>query len=166
MARVFVGIGSNIDPQVNIASILSLLQNHFSPLRISPIYQSPAVGFSGDIFYNLVVEFEYLQPLSELIQTLSAFEQQYQGALSGLRYHPRKMDIDVLLFGDLVEFTADYEIPRSDILKFAFVLKPLVDLAPELIHPQLQLTLRQLWETSIHPHFPLKVSNTLLINSS
>ncbi len=76
MARVFVGIGSNIDPQANIASILRLLQNHFAPLRTSPIYQCPAVGFEGSIFYNLVVEFQYLQPLSELIQTLSAFEQQ------------------------------------------------------------------------------------------
>lgn len=148
MTRVFVSIGSNINPKENIKNCLQFLKTAFPDLTHSPIYQSPPVGFQGDLFYNLVVEFTYSDTLQHLRQVLSEIEAKYQGPLDGPKYCSRTIDLDLLLFGHLIEITEAYELPRSDIIKFAFVLKPLADLAPDVVHPQLQLTIKELWQNS------------------
>ena len=134
---------------------MAILKQRCNNLIISPIYQSPALGFDGDAFLNLVVKFNYNDSLDSLRKWLYQMENQHDGNVDGPRYQPRTLDLDLLLFGDLIEINSEYEIPRSDITKFAFVLKPLVDIAPDLVHPQLQLSMSQLWAQSKLQAFPL-----------
>lgn len=155
MTRVFVGIGSNIDPENNFSQAFTLLEKHFSPINISPIYQCQAVGFEGDLFLNAVIEFHSDQPLERVASQLHAIERQFDRYKQSPKYRSRKLDLDLLLFGDLILHDEQYEIPRSDITKFAFVLKPLADLAPQLTHPQLKITMDELWHRSQLLEFPM-----------
>ncbi|HYY16845.1 MAG TPA: 2-amino-4-hydroxy-6-hydroxymethyldihydropteridine diphosphokinase, partial [Gammaproteobacteria bacterium] len=70
MARVYIGIGSNVDPEANIRRGIRLLRRTFGDLIVSPVYESPAVGFAGDNFYNLVVSFDTAFDPRALIQAL------------------------------------------------------------------------------------------------
>jgi len=156
MTQVFIGIGSNINPLKNINLALNELTQKFSELIQSPIYQSQAVGFDGDDFYNLVVSFHYPDSLANLLEYLEQLETKIQGQIaSALKYRSRRIDLDLLLFGEQIEINEHYEIPRSDILKFAFVLKPLADIAPQLVHPTLQLPIQRIWQNSALKNIPL-----------
>ena len=135
-------------------------------MKQSPIYRSAPVGFVGDFFLNCVVEFEFPDDLPSLQKLLATIEAKYRGPQKVPTYQSRTIDLDLLLFGDWVEITEDYELPRSDILKFAFVLKPLVDLAPSLMHPQLQRSMLELWDCSTLKHFPLERTESLAVNCS
>ena len=65
----------------------------------------------------------------------------------GSNIAPRSLDLDIILFGDQVGEVAGLRLPRADILRYAFVLKPLADLAPDATHPELGRTYRELWES-------------------
>jgi 2-amino-4-hydroxy-6-hydroxymethyldihydropteridine diphosphokinase len=71
------------------------------------------------------------------------------------------MDLDVLLFGDRVEKTAEYTLPRPDLLKRPFMLGPMAEIAPEVMHPTANQTIGQLWEAfdrDAHPMFPVDIT--------
>jgi 2-amino-4-hydroxy-6-hydroxymethyldihydropteridine diphosphokinase len=146
-AKIFVSIGSNINRQQNIATALHLLEESYGQLQISPIYESTAVGFVGDDFYNLVVSFDSTQTIGQLKSQLCAIECQISEQLLRQAFQPRGIDLDLLLVGDSVQLDSEAIIPRDDILKFAFVLKPLADLAPNLRHPIIQLSYAELWQS-------------------
>ena len=134
MTQVFIGIGSNVEPEQQIRAAVQLLREHFGQLRVSPVYRNPAVGFDGDDFFNLVAGFES-EAGFELVHTiLEQIEAACGRVRGGPRYAPRTLDIDLLLYGDLVHETAPV-LPRKDLLRYAFVLKPMVDIAPDHTHP-------------------------------
>lgn len=147
MAKVYVGIGSNIDKQHHILEVIEELSEQFSSLEVSPIYESSAEGFEGDDFYNLVVEFETELSPTEVYQVLRHIESSHgRQRLSGNQFVARTLDLDQLLYNDLEIDDGYVSIPNQDILDYAFVLKPLVDIARDVQHPTLKVPLSQLWQ--------------------
>lgn len=134
MTRIFVGIGSNVEPERRVRDALQGLRQRFGMLRVSPVYRNPAVGFQGDDFLNLVVAFASEASAVEVHAALAGIERQCGRIRGGPRFAPRTLDLDLLLYGDLI-CAAPVRLPRPEILKYAYVLKPLTDLAPEQRHP-------------------------------
>lgn len=145
MARVFVSIGSNIDRDRHIRAALDALADHFGPLVISPVYESEAVGFDGDAFYNLVVGFDTELSAADLTTALRAIEDCNGRHRDGPRYSARTLDIDILLYDQLSGLIDAVQLPRPEILQHAFVLRPLADIAADEVHPVVGKTYVELW---------------------
>lgn len=145
MPRVYVSIGSNIARERNIRAAVAALREQFTALALSPVYRTPAEGFVGDDFYNLVAAFDTDLPLEALAERLAAIEAAQGRKRNGPRFGPRTLDIDVLLYGDLVRHDARFDIPRDDIALYAHVLGPLAELAPDLAHPETGERFGELW---------------------
>lgn len=141
---VFVGIGSNIEPRTHIPRALGLLEQRFGGLRVSRFYECPAVGFDGDPFVNLVAGFDSNEPPLDVVRGLRAIERQC-GRSRSEKMRSRTMDLDLLLYGDHILDDADLRVPRSDILCYAFVLKPLAELIPDARHPVNGVRYADLW---------------------
>ena len=142
MHQVYVSIGSNIDRETNIRGALRSLRDAFSGLVVSPVYECPAYGFDGDDFYNLVAGFASEQSdIDELLACLKRLERQFGREPHTKSHASRTLDIDLLLYDDLC--LPEHGIPREDILKYYFVLKPLSDIAPDLRHPRTGQTMRE-----------------------
>ncbi|WP_286239854.1 2-amino-4-hydroxy-6-hydroxymethyldihydropteridine diphosphokinase [Neptuniibacter halophilus] len=146
MAQVYLSIGSNIQREQHILSALSALLTHFSPISFSAVYESQAVGFDGDNFYNLVAGFETDMPLAELSPLLKQIEDENGRCRQGPKFSGRTLDIDILTYGDLVGTHAGVQLPRDEIGKNAFVLWPLAEIAPEQIHPAEGVSYAALWQ--------------------
>ena len=144
--QVWLGLGSNIDAEANIRAAVSALRKHYDELVISPVYESEAVGFEGDNFLNLVVGVHTDESIDELNQVLKNIEDDNGRSRSGEKFSSRTLDIDILTYGqhDLTE--QGINIPRHEILTYAFVLKPLSDVAPDGMHPHLEMTYKRLWD--------------------
>ncbi len=144
VSKVFVGIGSNIEPRTHIPHALRLLDERFGPLQVSQIYRCPAVGFDGDAFLNLVVGFTTGADPLMLVQALHCIEE-HCGRPRAERMSSRRMDLDLLLYGDRIIDSDGLCLPRADILRYAFVLKPLAEMVPEQRHPVEQRSYAALW---------------------
>lgn len=128
-----IGIGSNIDRGRNLRLGAAALEERLGPLRLSPVYRNPAVGFEGPDFYNLAAAFETSLAPARLVAIFEDIHRRAGRCRSGDRNASRTLDIDLLLYGDSVR--ADPQLPRDDVLDYAFVLKPLTDIVPDLTHP-------------------------------
>ena len=125
--------------------VIDLMQkNLFGEIKISPIYQSEPVGLKGDDFYNLVVRFETSYDIDVLETKLREIEYYFGRQRNQPPHTSRTLDIDLFLFGDLI--SEEHNVPRNDIIKYGFVLKPLCDIEPNLIHPTKGEKIRILWE--------------------
>ena len=133
--RIFVGIGSNIDREKNIKSCMSILKGVYGDMMVSPVYETESMGFDGPNFYNLVSCFETDQSVYELKNTLNDIENDHGRHFKETKFSSRTLDIDILYYDDLVLSDDKIQIPRKEICEYDFVLKPLVDLAPDFIHP-------------------------------
>lgn len=146
MAQVYVGIGSNVEPEYHIRAALAALRQRFEPLTVSTVYANPAVGFVGADFLNLVAGFETELTVYDVAAALRAIEAAYQRPCGGLKLTPRALDLDLLLYGDLVlNEEGGLHIPRAEIAHHAFVLRPLAEIAGERRHPVLRVTFAELW---------------------
>ena len=145
MPRVFVSIGSNIDPGQNVRGALNALERHFGPLLRSTVYESEPVGFEGSNFYNLVVGFDTGEAVAVVKATLAQIENDF-GRTRDIGDGSRTLDLDLLLYGNLVRHNGDSDLPRSDIRSYAFVLRPLAELAPDMPHPETGQTFDQMWK--------------------
>jgi 2-amino-4-hydroxy-6-hydroxymethyldihydropteridine diphosphokinase len=144
MPRVYLSLGSNIEPRRHLGAALDALAESFGNLLLSPVYESPAVGFEGDHFLNLVVGVATELPVGELAQRLRAIEDTNNRRRGAAKFCSRTLDIDILTYGDAVGVIDGIRLPRDEILRYAFVLRPLADIAPEVEHPAVQRTYRQL----------------------
>lgn len=142
--RVYLSLGSNINRQHNITSALQALVEHFGEVSISPVYESESVGFDGSPFFNLVALIHTTKSVGELVDTLHAIEEAHGRTRQEKKFASRTLDIDVLTYGDAVGVIDGVELPREEIEHHAFVLKPLVDMAPTELHPRLKMTYQQL----------------------
>ncbi|HKJ17388.1 MAG TPA: 2-amino-4-hydroxy-6-hydroxymethyldihydropteridine diphosphokinase [Xanthomonadales bacterium] len=148
---VYLGLGSNVHARENIASGIDALDKALSNLELSPAYRTRAIGFDGDDFINLVARGNTsMQPL-ELKSWLNDLENRHGRTRDVPKFSDRTLDIDILLFDDLWTRLPGLEIPRPEIEEFAHVLKPLADLAPNLIHPATGITLNEIWQGFKNP---------------
>ena len=149
MSTAYLGLGSNVNSRSNILAGIKALREEFDDVQLSPAYQTRAIGFDGDDFINLVACIETtLQPL-ELKQFLNELEDRHGRARNVAKFSDRTLDIDILLYEDLYLVSPVIDIPRAEIMKFSHVLKPLADLAPELLHPVHRKTIAEIWQA--HP---------------
>lgn len=145
MRRVYLSLGSNIDPEKHLRAALSELQTRFGALMISPIYRCAAVGFAGADFLNLAVALDTELDPHTLNVWLHALEDRHGRQRNVPRFSNRTLDIDIVLYDDLVlQGEGNLDIPRAE-LKYAFVLKPIADIAPDVRHPLSGKTMRELW---------------------
>lgn len=154
MAQCYVSVGSNIDKEKNIEAGLNSLRETFGELTVSPIYETAAVGFDGDDFYNLVVGFESNLTAQDIAKKLRELEFTHGRLPNSQKFSARSLDLDLLLCGEAIIDDGKLKLPRPDIERYAFVLQPLVDLAPDLIHPVLQKTYREMLLASQIPICP------------
>ncbi len=147
MTACYVSVGSNIDKEKNIEVALCSLRETFGKLTISPIYETAAMGFDGDDFLNLVVGFETNLSAHAVFETLREMEFKQGRLPNSQKFSPRYLDLDLLLYGDAIIDDGILKLPRADIEKYHFVLRPLTDVAPDLIHPVLKKSYREMLET-------------------
>jgi 2-amino-4-hydroxy-6-hydroxymethyldihydropteridine diphosphokinase len=146
MALVYLSLGSNIDREHHISAALDALADCFGSLEISTVYESVAVGFEGDSFYNLVVGINSDLPVGEITKVLKHIEDRNGRDRSAPKFGPRSLDIDILTVDDLVGEIDGIKLPRSEVLKNAFVLQPLAELACDMTHPLTQKSIGQHWQ--------------------
>jgi 2-amino-4-hydroxy-6-hydroxymethyldihydropteridine diphosphokinase len=144
MARVYVSIGSNIERERNIAAALRRLEAVFGPLEQSSVYESEAVGFDSDPFYNLVVGFETKETPRAIQEVLHRIEAD-SGRIRTANLSARTLDLDLLLYDDLVSDADGMALPREDITQYAFVLAPLAQIAGSRRHPVSGVRFADLW---------------------
>lgn len=146
MSTVYLGLGSNTDPEAHLKAAIDWLDREFSGLELSPAYRSESVGFDGSDFINLVARIETnVKPLM-LKQQLTTFEDANGRDRSTPRFSDRVIDIDILLYGSQISDDPKLILPREEILHYAHVLRPLAELAPELEHPRAEKTMAEIWQ--------------------
>jgi len=143
---VHIGIGSNIDRENSIRGAVRELAAHYGSLTLSPVYESKAHGFEGDNFYNLVAGFDTAESIERIKETLSRIELRFGRTRQGDRFSARTLDLDLLLYDDIVRHDSQVNLPHPDIQRYAFVLCPLADIAPDLRHPETGLSCARMWE--------------------
>jgi 2-amino-4-hydroxy-6-hydroxymethyldihydropteridine diphosphokinase len=153
MPRVFVAAGSNIEPERNLALAARELRLAWPQVQFSPWYRNRAAGFEGEDFINFAVGFDSGEPVQVVVTKLRAIEELCGRPRAAAKWAPRSMDLDVLLYGDLVE--PELKLPRPDLLKRAYMLGPLADIAPDVMHPTAGATIGQLWERFDREAHPL-----------
>ncbi len=156
MRNIYLGIGSNINPETNIKQALKLLELEFGSLKESSIYKNPAIGFSGPNFLNMVINFESELSIFEIQKIL----QQVETAIGidpedKQKFTSRIIDIDLLLAGEVIFHSDTLNIPRPGITQYPFILKPLLDVTPDLIDPLSNSPYIEIWN---------KISNTIDVN--
>lgn len=144
MAKVYVSVGSNINRAHNIRSCIAALEANFGKIQCSSVFETIAVGFEGDNFYNLVVCFE-AENAQQVSDILHRIEEEHGRKRGEKRFSDRTLDIDLLLFGEKDLKSDGYDVPRDEIIRYAFVLAPLAELAPHEKHPHLGTTYADLW---------------------
>lgn len=146
MPRVFIGIGSNIDRDRSVRAGVAELQQSYGDVQLSAVYESDAVGFEGDPFYNLVAAFDTDDSVVQVVANLSGIEDRHGRLRSGERFAARTLDLDLLLFGDAIINAEKYHVPRDEIPRYAFVLWPLSEMAPQMKHPETGESFALMWE--------------------
>jgi len=146
MARIYISIGSNIEAEQHLRQAVAELRMRYGELQLSSVYESESVGFDGDNFLNMVVGLDTDEDVHRVVQNLRQIEDRHGRVRSGPRFSARTLDLDLLLYNDLVLKEKGLELPRGEITHNAFVLWPLAELAPELVHPVRQQTMACLWQ--------------------
>lgn len=146
MTRAYVAAGSNVEPIRNLHRALDVLQRHFAPLQLSRAYRNQAVGFSGEDFVNLVIAFDTDLDVRAMMDRLHEAEAVCGRERDAPKWAPRAMDLDVLLFGDMTCAEPGLTLPRPDLVRRPYMLGPMAEIAPQLVHPSLGATMSELWQ--------------------
>ncbi|WP_419149003.1 2-amino-4-hydroxy-6-hydroxymethyldihydropteridine diphosphokinase [Pseudoalteromonas 'SMAR'] len=150
MAQIFISLGSNIEKEKNLRSGLAALIKHFPQYQHSSVYESEAVGFAGNNFYNSVFAATTSMPLQQVCRLLKTIEYDHGRRCNEKKFSPRTLDLD-LLFYDQVVCDSPAQLPRDEITKNAFVLQPLAELAGDFLHPTEDKSVAQLWQEYHNP---------------
>lgn len=145
MTTGFISIGSNIDKEIHIPSSIAALKVQFDHIVLSSLYQTAAVGFEGDDFLNLIVQFDSELEPKAVAKILRSIELDHGRTRDSRKYAARTLDLDLILYGDTIINDGRLQIPRDEIERYAFVLEPLAEIAPDLLHPISKKSYAELW---------------------
>jgi len=149
MAKVYIGIGSNLgDRGKNIADAVNCIEQEKSLnlTKQSSLYETGAVGGPPQgKFLNGALEVETNLPPRDLLERLKGIERKLGRDFSEVRWGPRTIDLDILLYGNLILNEPGLTIPHPLFHKRVFVLRPLAEIAPEIKHPVLKKTVKELF---------------------
>ena len=158
MTHVVLSLGSNIDREKNIRFAWSKIGERFGEMEISPIYETVSIGFDGPAFFNFILGIFTPDPILEIREYLRGIETA-AGRIRGVKeFDNRILDIDVILFGDNNLRPEGLNVPRDEIEKYAYILKPLSDLYPSMKHPISGKKFKHMWLDFGHTQ-QLEVSN-------
>jgi 2-amino-4-hydroxy-6-hydroxymethyldihydropteridine diphosphokinase len=157
MSLAYFGLGSNLDAEHNLRLAVRELRKRFSVQKISSVYRSKALGFEGADFLNVVTSLD-----TELTPHDLCMEVELIHELAGRRRRPEKfvsrtLDIDLLLYDQLVLDEPPVRLPRKDVLQYSFVLKPLAEIAPDYRHPVTGKLISDHWRKFDAASHPLTV---------
>ena len=160
MPTAHLSLGSNLDPERHLRVAIDALRARFDAVRVSTVYRFPAVGYDGADFLNAAASIQTDLSPQALNAWLHALEDAHGRDRSGPRYSDRTLDIDIVLYDDLVaEGAGNLRIPRDE-LRHAFVLKPLAEIAPQAMHPLERRTISELWRA--HPEHGVRFEEVAL----
>ncbi len=162
MPLVYLGIGSNSCPEVNLKLGVRELMRRFDFQAASSVYSNTAVGFDGEDFLNAVVGVQTDRSPQDVCAELELIH-----ALAGRKretatFVSRTLDIDLLLYDQLVLNEPPVRIPRDDVLEYSFVLGPLAEIAPDFVHPVTGETIATHWANFDKESHPLRASSLIL----
>ncbi len=140
MPRCWLSIGSNQDREASIRGAIVDLRSAFGELTLSSVYESAAEGFAGEPFLNLVAGIDTDISVGMIDRTLRAIEDAHGRLRRPDKFAPRTLDIDLLTYGQAVGTLDGRDLPRDEILRYAFVLGPLAEVAPNEVHPSIGRT--------------------------
>lgn len=135
-SRVYLSVGSNVDPDSHVVLAINALTEQFGRLALSSVYRNPAIGFDGADFLNLVVGFDTRHDPFAVAKRIRAIEDANGRSRSGPKFSSRTLDIDLLTHGSSILRQGRLVLPRDEILRYAFVLQPLAELAGADLHPE------------------------------
>ena len=145
MAKIYISLGSNIKREHYTRIGVDELRKQYGGLVLSSVYESEAVGFEGDSFFNMVIALETDDDVFTVASHLRSIEEDNGRDRSAPKFSSRTLDLDLLLYDDLIINDQGLQLPRDEILQRAFVLLPLAEIAPDLIHPQVAKRYADLW---------------------
>lgn len=149
MADVFISIGSNVEPGRHVRAGVKALQRAFGQVTLSSVYESEPVGFAGTNFLNLVAQVQTTDSIETVQQLFKQIEDDHGRRRDGVKFSPRSLDLDLLLYDDCVQSgqgDLTPALPRAEIEFNAFVLWPLAEIAPHRVHPVNGKSYAQLWQ--------------------
>lgn len=153
MAQVLVSLGSNLNRYQNITAALDALQQQMGSLVISHIYQSQAIGLPNNSFLNAAVAFHSNHTIGQLTTCLQGIEN--ANGRQRHNIHHCHLDIDLLTYDHCTGQIDGIALPRPTMLQYAYILKPLVDIVPNQVHPGQPRTYQQLWHAFDQASQPL-----------
>ena len=160
MATVYLGLGSNINPEHNLRLGLDELRRRFGAVVVSRVYRNAAVGFEGADFMNLVAGLNSDEEPGEINRQIEEIHDLAGRERGDERFAARALDIDLLLYDDLV--ADDPPLPREDVLEYSFVLRPLAEIAPDLVHPVTGRRIADHWQECDPDRHPLTLVDVIL----
>ena len=146
MRRGYISLGSNINQEYNTCAALRALKNLYGDLITSSVYETEAVGFIGDPFYNQIIGFDSDQQVKIITRQLRQIEKDQGRTRDSRRFAARTLDLDLILYGELIVSDGRLQLPRDEIERYSFVLEPLVEIAPDLIHPISKKSIAEIWQ--------------------
>lgn len=157
MPVIYLGVGSNSCPETNLKLAVSELARRFELRAVSSVYRNSAIGFEGDDFLNAVVCVETAKTPREICDELEQIHLLAGRERKTDPFVSRTLDIDLLLYDQLIVNDPPVRIPRDDVLSYGFVLGPLAEIAPDLVHPVSGKTIAWHWaefDREAHPLVP------------
>jgi 2-amino-4-hydroxy-6-hydroxymethyldihydropteridine diphosphokinase len=155
---VYVAIGSNVEPAMNFAIAVDALRARFPDLKLSTVYRNRAVGFSGADFLNAVLCFQSDASIEAILSHLHEVESLCGRRRDDPKWAPRRMDLDVLKFGDRVGEWPGVILPRPDLTVRPYMLGPFVELAPNAVDPHTQKSYAELWQAMRSDDHPMEAT--------
>lgn len=160
MADIYISLGSNVEREHHVKQGLHALAAAFNlpfeQLILSSLFESEAVGFSGNAFYNMVIGITTSQSVEQVAIKLRDIEFSHGRTNDAKKFSPRTLDLDLLLYDDLI-IDSPAQLPRNEINKNAFVLWPLSEVAPQVVHPIIKQNYYMLWQNYDKNYQQLKI---------
>ncbi len=148
MARVYLGLGSNIDKEKNLAKCIGVLRKKFKVVKISNVYETSPVGYKNQAnFFNMAIEIETELEPEKLFSELMNIEKNL-GRIREKRNHPRTIDTDILFYDGRIIKSDNLIVPHPRLHERAFVLLPLSEIAPDFMHPILKKSVKEMLQSA------------------